>query len=64
MDRDFLRSFRRWLREASLDELRGRHLTVIAEIHRITSPEVKADARRLLKALEQEITERLLLDRR
>jgi hypothetical protein len=60
MNKESFLEFLKWLDTASLDELRGKHRE-IDDILRTTlrHSDVRADAKRMLRLIEQEIMERL-----
>jgi hypothetical protein len=59
MDKDFWKGFMRFLDEASLVELQERLInTRIALDSGLRNPDVKSDAKRIIRFLEQEIMAR------
>jgi hypothetical protein len=55
LDKPFLKSYLSWLDDASFEELEGRHLTAVEQTKKLKDPEVRRDARYLLRLLEQEM---------
>ena len=57
--KDFVRGFRRFLRQASTEELRARHAAVVRDLPQLTDPEVIRDGNYLLRLLEEALRERM-----
>ena len=59
MDRHEWKSFFSWLDTASVTELRARHTKLVALLDILRNPDVRADARRMQRLIEQRLVELL-----
>ena len=55
LDRSFLKSYLAWLDSASPEELGARHADAMTMLEQLRDPDVRRDARYLLRLLEAEI---------
>ena len=55
LDKAFLKSYLGWLDTASLAELATRHRSAVQQTKQLRDPDVRRDARYLLRLLEQEM---------
>jgi hypothetical protein len=63
MERSEWKAYLRWLEQASARELRRRQQALVRLLARLRDPQVRGDARRMLRDLEQEIRARLEVSR-
>lgn len=61
MDKQTIKSFIRWLEEATEDELDTRRGEIKAAFTKVASPEGKADVRLALRLVDEEVIARLEL---
>lgn len=54
MSKDAWRAFLRWLDQAGVDELEGKHQEALALLDRLTDRELKSELRRMVRLIEEE----------
>lgn len=54
MDKDEWRGFVRFLDEANEEELRRRKAAIVEVLTKVTDPDVRSDARRMMRLIDQE----------